>query len=438
MRKALRPRFWRAPCRNSSSGALRRRRSARARACSRIGCSARRATRARSRRSPSVCERATVGELVDGRGRHRHRLEDPLALLRAERRPSRRQAAEHEQHGRGEADTAARERTERQACRCKTRVFAVHRVALSIACAARRNPATWGFVASAPSPRISLLRAASSGGPQRRYRTRSDRRCRTPPVSAPRVESAHRNQMLQSKPRAMSNDHPSSCRPLRPRRRCACIGADHVLRRRELPRPHLLDRQAGAQLRARRLQRPGLVGRRRPRPLGGVRGRALRGPCVVLRRGSYDSLRGMGLDNRISSVRPVEDRRNVANEAPAPLARPNYDYRRTSERAADEVPVTSARAVMGRREQRCWVERPAGRRRRKARPQRSWRVIGGVLGGILGHQVGGGSGKDGGDDRRRGRRRCLGANVDRIRDRASGQDVGRCENVRRQRPSTGT
>ena len=40
------------------------------------------------------------------------------------------------------------------------------------------------------------------------------------------------------------------------------------------------------------------------------------GRCVVLRRGSYDSLRGMGLDNRISSVRPVDDRREYANEAP--------------------------------------------------------------------------------------------------------------------------
>ena len=35
------------------------------------------------------------------------------------------------------------------------------------------------------------------------------------------------------------------------------------------------------------------------------------GRCVVLRRGSYDSLRGMGMENRISSVRPVDDRRTT-------------------------------------------------------------------------------------------------------------------------------
>ena len=33
-----------------------------------------------------------------------------------------------------------------------------------------------------------------------------------------------------------------------------------------------------------------------------------RGRCVVLRRGSYDSLRNMGLENRISSVRPGDRR----------------------------------------------------------------------------------------------------------------------------------
>ena len=45
-----------------------------------------------------------------------------------------------------------------------------------------------------------------------------------------------------------------------------------------------------------------------------------RGRCVVLRRGSYDSLSNMGLENRISSVRPVERNRQYANE-PRPVAR---------------------------------------------------------------------------------------------------------------------
>ncbi len=151
------------------------------------------------------------------------------------------------------------------------------------------------------------------------------------------------------------------------------------------------------------------------------------GRCVVLRRGSYDSLRGMGMDRRISSVRPVADRRTYENEAPQPLAAPSYDYRRRPDERLREVPITSARAVMGPPEQRCWVERGQVSERRDLNVPGA--IIGGVLGGILGHQVGGGSGKTvatiggavGGG--------ALGANVDRIRDPASGQDVRRCENV---------
>src|SRR3978361_1135145 len=47
-----------------------------------------------------------------------------------------------------------------------------------------------------------------------------------------------------------------------------------------------------------------------------------RGRCVVLRRGSYDSLRGLGLENRISSVRPINVRARYDNEAPQPLPAP--------------------------------------------------------------------------------------------------------------------
>ncbi len=152
-----------------------------------------------------------------------------------------------------------------------------------------------------------------------------------------------------------------------------------------------------------------------------------RGRCVVLQRGSYDSLRGMGMENRISSVRPVDDRRAYENEAPQPLAEPTYDYRRRPEERLREVPITSARAVMGPPEQRCWVEHGQVSERRDLNVPGA--IIGGVLGGILGHQVGGGTGKTvatiggavGGG--------ALGANVDRIRDPQSGQDVRRCENV---------
>ena len=156
------------------------------------------------------------------------------------------------------------------------------------------------------------------------------------------------------------------------------------------------------------------------------------GRCVVLRRGAYDSLRGMGMENRISSVRRVDDKRQYDNEVPYSLAEPNYEHRRIPNERVREVPITSARAIMGPPEQRCWVERSQVGERKDLNVPGA--IIGGVLGGILGHQVGGGTGKTvatiggavGGG--------ALGANIDRIRDPQSGQEVRRCENVAGQTP----
>jgi len=140
----------------------------------------------------------------------------------------------------------------------------------------------------------------------------------------------------------------------------------------------------------------------------------------------------MGMENRISSVRRVDDHRQYDNEVPYSLAEPNYEHRRIPRERVREVPITSARAVMGPPEQRCWVERSQVGERRDLNVPGA--IIGGVLGGILGHQVGGGTGKTvatiggavGGG--------ALGANIDRIRDPQSGQDVRRCENVAGQTP----
>jgi uncharacterized protein YcfJ len=153
------------------------------------------------------------------------------------------------------------------------------------------------------------------------------------------------------------------------------------------------------------------------------------GRCVVLRKGSYESLRGMGMDNRISSVRPVDDRRQYANEAPQPLAAPTYEYRQRPNERLLEAPVTSVHAVVGPPEQRCWVER-----QQVAEPERRdinvpGAIIGGVLGGILGHQVGGGTGKTvatvggtlGGA--------ALGANVGTDGSLTGTRDVRRCESA---------
>ncbi len=116
------------------------------------------------------------------------------------------------------------------------------------------------------------------------------------------------------------------------------------------------------------------------------------GECRLLQPGSYDSLRGMGLGNRVSSVRPAGKMRNVV-AAPPPLPAPNYEYRARPNERLYEVQVTSAHAVFGAPEQRCWVER-----QQVQAPQNNVNVpgaiIGGILGGVLGHQIGGGRGQD--------------------------------------------
>ena len=112
------------------------------------------------------------------------------------------------------------------------------------------------------------------------------------------------------------------------------------------------------------------------------------GRCAVLRPGNYDSLRAMGMNDRISSVRPAQARVPV----PMPTPEPVYEYQRRPSERIREVPVTSVRAVVGAPEERCWVEREqvAGQRD----PNVGGAIAGALIGGILGHQVGGGVGKD--------------------------------------------
>lgn len=124
------------------------------------------------------------------------------------------------------------------------------------------------------------------------------------------------------------------------------------------------------------------------------------GRCVILREGNYDSLARFGINDRISSVRPVNGRGRHDNRydhiyQPEPVPVPAYEYRRRPQERLYEVPVTSVHAVMGPPERRCWVERE---RVRTDVPNNgnnaAGAVVGGIIGGILGHQVGGGRGKD--------------------------------------------
>lgn len=117
------------------------------------------------------------------------------------------------------------------------------------------------------------------------------------------------------------------------------------------------------------------------------------GRCVVLRRGSYDSLERLGLQDRISSVRPVEGNRPMPVAGPEPLPAPTYEYRVRPNERMYEAPITSVRAVAGTANQRCWMERQEVQGA-SSQPNIGGALIGGLLGGVLGHQVGGGTGKD--------------------------------------------
>jgi uncharacterized protein YcfJ len=117
------------------------------------------------------------------------------------------------------------------------------------------------------------------------------------------------------------------------------------------------------------------------------------GDCVVLRTGSYDSLSGLGMNDRISSVRPVSENIRYDND-PVPRSEPVYEYRRRSNERVSEATVTSVRAVMGTPEQRCWVEREQVSDNSNNGSNVGGTIVGAILGGVLGHQVGGGRGKD--------------------------------------------
>jgi uncharacterized protein YcfJ len=157
------------------------------------------------------------------------------------------------------------------------------------------------------------------------------------------------------------------------------------------------------------------------------------GTCMVLRPGNYESLRGMGLNNQISSVRPVRGNRRFDNEAPDPLPEATYEYRRRPNERIIEVPITSAHAVVGSPEQRCWVER-----QQVNEPNRGANaggvIAGALIGGILGHQVGGGTGRDVATAGGAIAGAAIGNNVANNNSGSNSyqRDVRRCENV----PST--
>lgn len=120
-------------------------------------------------------------------------------------------------------------------------------------------------------------------------------------------------------------------------------------------------------------------------------GRGFQGRCLVLRPGQYPSLEAMGMNDAIASVRPVP--RQAQLEAPrfAPPPPVAYDYRRRRDERLFEAEVVAVRAVYGRPEQQCWVEREAVS---GGDTNVGGAIAGAIIGGILGHQVGSGRGND--------------------------------------------
>ncbi len=153
------------------------------------------------------------------------------------------------------------------------------------------------------------------------------------------------------------------------------------------------------------------------------------GLCVRLRPGSYDSLRGMGLNNRVSSMRPLSDRRRDLVEVPPPMPAPDYAWRRRPNERVEYAPVTAVRAVVGPPEQRCWVEKERYVEPGRSEPNVGGAIIGGLIGGILGHQVGGGTGKDIATAGGAIAGVAIGANTGRNSGTTRERDVQRCETV---------
>ena len=150
------------------------------------------------------------------------------------------------------------------------------------------------------------------------------------------------------------------------------------------------------------------------------------GRCTVLRPGRYPNLAAMGIGNSISSVRAVTRQSRVEDNRYAPPAYPVYDARRRRDEKLFEAEVVAVRAVYGRPEQRCWVERERVADRGN---EVGGAVLGGILGGVLGHQVGSGRGNDLATGIGAIAGAAIGSNV--ARDQGGGgvytQDVRRCE-----------
>ena len=110
-----------------------------------------------------------------------------------------------------------------------------------------------------------------------------------------------------------------------------------------------------------------------------------RGRCMVFRPGQYPSLTAMGLNDNITSLRPLRADEQIAEANYAPMPVVAQDYRRRNRERLFDADVTSVRAVVGTPAQRCWIEReqlPAQQQSAQGAAAAA------IIGGIMGHQVG--------------------------------------------------
>jgi len=152
-----------------------------------------------------------------------------------------------------------------------------------------------------------------------------------------------------------------------------------------------------------------------------------RGRCVTLRPGQYPSLASLGMDNRISSVRPVRGKPRYAYApSPPPSSAPAYAYYPQHGERLYQADVVAVRAVVGPPEQRCWVEQQQVVQENQ--PNVPGAIVGGVIGGVLGHQIGSGRGNDVATAVGAVGGAAIGANVNRGT-QVQTQDVQRCAAV---------
>jgi uncharacterized protein YcfJ len=158
------------------------------------------------------------------------------------------------------------------------------------------------------------------------------------------------------------------------------------------------------------------------------------GQCMILRPGRYPSLDAMGMNDRVSSVRPVSSNARYEDNRYAPAPVPVYDNRTRKNEKLYEANVTSVRAVVGPAEERCWVEHEQVSQGSSS-ANIPGAVVGALIGGVLGHQVGSGRGNDVATAGGAVAGAYVGSNVGRNGGQQTRtQDVKRCTSVPNQGP----